>query len=136
MKGRLYAPAACALIAAVLAGCASTSSVSSSFKGEEHGVAQAIADLQTAATAGEEKKICALFTKANVAALGGQSGCEAAVKSQLGQLDSFELATKAVHLEGDDRATATVEAVVSGKKKDQTVKLVKEGGSWRIDELG
>lgn len=134
MRTRLLLPAACVLCAALLAGCAQTTA-STSFKGEEHAVAQSVANLQSAATGTENHKICAqLFTKANVKALGGQSACEAAVKSQLGQVDSFELATKSVHIEGD-QATATVESVVSGKKKDQTVKLVKEDGSWRIDEL-
>lgn len=134
MRNSLLAPVACAC-AVLCAGCATSSSVSTAFKGEEHAVAEAVASLQSAATASENKKICSqLLTKANVKALGGLSACEAAVKSQLGQIDSFEVATKAVHVDGD-QATATVESVVAGKKTDQTVKLVKEDGSWRIDEL-
>jgi len=127
----LLAGAACA---ALLVGCGG-GEVSSAFKGVEHAVAEAVGNLQSYATAGENEKVCAqLFTKANVKQLGGQVGCEAAVKSQLGEVDSFELSTKAVKVEGD-KATANVESVVDGKKKSQQVQLVKEGGSWRIAAL-
>jgi copper chaperone CopZ len=124
-----------AALAAFAAGCGSTTA-SSSFKGADHAVAETVGNLQSEATANEDAKICSdLLTKATVEKLGGQSGCEAAVKSQLGQVDSFELATKSVQVNGDS-ATAQVEAVVSGKKKTQQLLLVKEGSAWKISALG
>lgn len=127
---------ALAVGALALAGCSTSTSSSSSFKGEQGAVANTIGTLQSAATASENKKICQeVFAKANVERLGGLSGCEQAVKSQLDEVSSFELATKAVHIEGT-AATATVEAIVSGKKHDQTVHLVKEAAGWRISSLG
>lgn len=126
---------AAAGLLAVFVGCGSTTA-SNSFKGEEHNVAQTIGNLQAYATANESGKICSqLLAAATVEKLGGQGGCEAALKSQLGQVDSYELATKSVKVDGD-KAVATVEATVSGKKKTEPVSLAKEGSNWKITALG
>jgi copper chaperone CopZ len=131
---KLWTLAAGALCAAVVAGCGTTTT-SSSFKGAEHEAAQTIGNLQTYATANEASKICSqLLSKSTVEGLGGHDGCEAAIKSQLKQVDSFELATKSVQVNGD-HATAKVESLVSGKKKVQQVSLTKEGSSWKITAL-
>ena len=56
------------LVALALSACGSAVSTSA-FKGEEHEVAQAIADLQADATAGEQGKICANDLSAAVVSL-------------------------------------------------------------------
>jgi len=128
---KLWTPVAAALCAAAIAGCGTTSS-SGSFTGTKHEVAQTVGNLQTYATANEASKICKqLLDKHVVDSLGGQEGCAAAIKTQLKQVDSFELATKAVVVKGDE-ATAEVETLNSGKKKIQKITLAKEGSSWKI----
>lgn len=142
---------ACAPLGALgLAACGAAVSTAS-FKGEQHEVAQTVANLQTDATAGEEQKICANdLASAVVARLGGTKGCEAAIKSQLGQIDNLELSVQSVTLASHhapsthdaktpsaiDTASARVKSIHAGKSKQSTVSLVKEDGKWKISALG
>jgi hypothetical protein len=143
-RTRTIAPAkACAGAAAALAvavtisACASTVSTSA-FHGEEHAVAQKVADLQSHATAGEESKICGEDLSASVVErLGGRSACEAAVKRQLNETDNLEATVRSVSLDpSHNTATATVKSVHNGKQRESKLTLHKEGGSWRISGLG
>jgi hypothetical protein len=125
------------LSALALAGCGNTVSTAS-FKGAQHEVAQTIANFQAAATAGEQKKICTEdLATAVVARLGGTKRCEAAIKSQLTEVDSLEALVESVTLgPGGKTATAQVKSVHEGKKATSTVVLVDEGGKWKISALG
>ncbi len=143
------------LLGVGLSACATTVSTSA-FKGEQHEIAQTIANLQTDATAGEDKKICANdLASAVVARLGGTSRCEAAIKSQLDQVDNLEVSVQSVTLNagkpgggskprgagkrgagGLATASARVKSIHSGKHTESTVSLVKEGGKWKISALG
>ena len=163
--------AAAALLALGVAACGSTVSTSS-FKGEQKAVAQALADFQSHSSTGEVAKICAddvaaellnpakpaqtaettkqgkqaqgkqakpaqgeQQPKATGPTLGGKSACEKAFKRQLGQTDNFELTVESVKITGAKTATAQVKSTYSGKKKTSEIKLVKEGGDWRIARL-
>ena len=75
-----------------------------------------------------------MLSKTTVEGLGGHDGCAAAIKTQLKQVDSFELTTKSVQVNGKS-ATAKVESLVSGKKKVKQLTLAKEGSSWKITAL-
>ena len=122
----------CAL-ALALGGCGTATSTTA-FKGEQHEVAQAVANFQSAASAGEGSKICDDYlSKAIVAALGGHSGCESAIKHQLAQVDNLELTIETVTL-GKDGRSATVggKSIDYGKNKLQDLALVKEGGAWKL----
>ncbi len=119
------------LLATGVAACASTVSTSS-FKGEQQKVAQAISNLQSDASALEAKKICGEDLAAtNVARLNAQGGCKQAIEEQLKQIDSFETTVESVKIAGD-RATAQVKSIDAGKKTVQTLTLVKEDGKWRV----
>ncbi|MGA2320464.1 MAG: nuclear transport factor 2 family protein [Solirubrobacteraceae bacterium] len=121
-------------IALLLASCGSAVSTTA-FKGEEHGVAQAIANLQSNATAGEEKKICEEdLAGPLVTRLGGVAGCETAIKSQLAEVDSFEVTVESIKLAGDT-ATASVKSVYAGKNRIGNLTLVKEAGKWKVSGL-
>jgi len=149
-------------LAVGLTACATAVSTSA-FKGQQHEVAQTIANLQTDATAGEDKKICANdLASAVVARLGGASRCEAAIKSQLDQVDNLEVSVQSVTVgagkpgggggkpggagkpgraakhgaPGLQTASARVKSIHSGKHAESTVSLVKEGGKWKISALG
>src|ERR1035438_742203 len=124
------------LCAVTLAACASTVSTSS-FKAPQQAVAQTVANLQTDATAGEQKKICANdLASATVARLGGTKGCEAAIKSQLTEVDSLEVSVQSVKLAANAAsATAQVRSIRQGKSAPSTMSLVKEGGKWKISGL-
>jgi len=127
----LLGAAFCAL---AIAGCASTVSTSG-YSGPDKEIAQTIAKLQTAAQAQEQKKVCSeVLSSAVVAHLGGQTGCEAALKTQLKEIDNLEATVHSVKLTGST-ATATVIAITEGKKHLSTVTLVKESGGWRISGL-
>jgi hypothetical protein len=125
------------LLALGASACASTSSVSS-FKGENHAVAQTISDLQTYGTAGEAQKICSeVLSRAVTARLdSAQGGCKQALKNQLSQVDTPEVTVEKVQLHGTTSATAEVKSTYAGKTKLTTVTLVKEDGAWKISTLG
>jgi len=120
-----------------LAACGSTATTAP-FTGEKHEVAQTIANLQADATAAEQKKICANdMAAAVVMRLGGSKGCEAAVKSQLTEVDNLEATIESVQLGvGSKTATAQVKSVREGKTATSAVSLVKEGGKWKISGVG
>jgi Domain of unknown function (DUF4878) len=125
------------LSALALTACGTTVSTSG-FKGEQHEVAQTIANFQAAATTAEQKKICIEDLAASlVARLGGTKRCEAAVKSQLTEVDSLEATVESVKIgTAGQTATAQVKSVHEGKKAASTLALVKEGGKWKISGLG
>ncbi|MGA2455089.1 MAG: hypothetical protein ABSG93_16385 [Solirubrobacteraceae bacterium] len=120
-----------------LAGCGSTASTAG-FKGEQHEVAQTIANLQNDATAAEQKKICANdLAAALVTRLGGAKGCETAIKNQLAEVDNLETSVKSVDVAaGGKAATAQVKSIREGKTATSAVSLVKEGGKWKISGVG
>jgi len=127
------------LLAVGLAACAGTTSTAG-FKGEAHEVAQAISQLQSDASAGDQKKICANdLASAVVTRLSSASGgCEQAVKNELGEVDSFELSIEEVQLAGTGAqrtATVNVKSTYSGKTTLTAVSLVKEGGKWKVSGL-
>jgi monoamine oxidase len=137
-KTRRVATLLCmAPLALGVAACGSTVSTSS-FKGEEHAVAQTISNLQADATANEQGKICSNDLAAPVVArLGGTKRCETAIKAQLTEIDSLEVSVQSIKLgAGGTTATAAVTSTYGGKKKRGTVTLVKEGGKWKVSALG
>jgi Putative lumazine-binding len=124
-----------ALLAIGMAACGTTTVSTSSFKGEQQKVAQAIAHLQSHATALEAKKICGEdLAAANVARLNASGDCKKAIESQLKEIDSFETTVQSVQISGTT-ATARVKGVNAGKKGVQSLTLVKEGGKWKVSSV-
>lgn len=140
-----------ALSALGLAACGTTVSTAG-FQGEDHEVAQALSNLQSDATAGDQHKICtsdlaktvvarlnATELKSGSAAASTVAGCERAIKNQLAEVDRFDLNVKAVQVNAagaPPTATARVTSTREGKTRPGTVLLVKEGAKWKIKELG
>jgi hypothetical protein len=126
---------ACALAFGVVAcgGAVTTTN----FKGEAHAVAQRLSDLQSDVTAADEQKICnSDFSRAARARLSTHGGsCVQALKRQLGMIESYELTVEKVAVSGVT-ATATVRSTWSGKNRTSTMRLVKEGGGWRVEGVG
>jgi hypothetical protein len=124
------------LLAVGLVACGNTVSTAG-FKGEQHAIAQTISNLQSDATAAEQKKICASdLASAVVSRLGGITGCEAAIKSQLVEIDSLEVKVQSIALgAGGASATSRVKSTYGGKSTYRTVTLVKEGGKWKVSGL-
>ena len=122
----------CALaVAAGLGACGETASTSG-FKGEDHNVAQTVANFQSDATAGDQKKLCENdLAAALTARLRGSVGCQAILKSQLHEIDALSLAIESIAVNGTS-ATAHVKSTYSGKSRISTLKLVKEGSRWKI----
>jgi len=129
----------CAPPALALGACAKSVSTSA-FKGEQHDVAQTVANLQSDVTASDQKKICtrdlssSLVKRLNAA----PGGCRRAVKDQLGEVDNLDLTVEsvAVHAAGAARsATAVVSSTFEGKKRRSTLSLTFESGSWKLSGL-
>jgi hypothetical protein len=126
--------AACLAVSAVgLAACGNTVSTSG-FKGEAHAIAETISNLQSHATGGEQKKICADdLAGAVVKRLGGTKGCERAIKNQVAEIDSLETKVQSIQLgAGGATAMARVKSTYGGKSAVRTISLVKEAGKWKV----
>jgi hypothetical protein len=130
------------LAAALLAGgCAARSSSGDAdapaFRGQQQLAAEAVEDLQDAATKGDEARICReLLAEALAERLGGTGQkCERTVQDALEDTDSSDLSVRAVRVTGAT-ATARVKTERGDKDKVTTVGLAREGGRWRISRLG
>jgi hypothetical protein len=127
-----------ALVAAVLlAGCAAQSSSNnddtSQFKGDQRLVANTVEDFESAASKGDQDKICRdLLAKALADQYAQRGGtCEKVVDQTLKDTDSFDLTVEKVAIAGQ-QATATVKADRGKKDLTQAITLVKQGTGWRI----
>jgi hypothetical protein len=119
-----------------LAACGSTVATSS-FKGEQHEVAQTISNLQSDVRAGEQTKVCENDLAAPVLARLSTStgGCKQAIKGQLAEIDNFDITVESVQITGTGSkrtATARVKSTYNGKKVVRTVTLAFEMGKWKI----
>jgi Domain of unknown function (DUF4878) len=119
-----------------VAACGSTVSPGN-FKGESQAVAQAISNFQSDATAGNQQKLCQndLARPVQERLKSASGGCQQALKSQLQQIDNFDLTVESISVSGET-ATAKVKSTYSGKNRLGTIQLVKEGKSWKIASLG
>lgn len=132
-----------AAVALTLSACGQTSKDSSGdFQGQEKAVAQTVEDLQSAASKGDEGKICDEILAADLAdkikarASGTQKTCGDVLKDSLRDADAFELQVKKVAITGTT-ATATVESDKAGDDKTTSaLTLTKAGDGWRISSLG
>jgi hypothetical protein len=132
--------AAAAAVAGLTAGCAptptSTKDSAGNFRGEQRLVANAVEDLQAAASKSDEGKICrdllARSLADRLAARG--NGCSAAVDAAIKDTDTFDLKVQSVQVTGT-RATARVKMATGTRDRSATVTLVRERGAWRIAGL-
>lgn len=133
---RLALPACAVAIALGVAACGGTESSTGSYKGEKAKVAEAISSLQSDATAGDAKKVCSKDLAASVGKRLEASGgtCVKALESQLREVDTFNLTVESIEVKGA-QATAKVKSTWSGKLREKTLSLVREGGSWKVDSL-
>lgn len=122
----------CALALPVgVAACGETTSTNN-FKGESHKVAETVSNLESDATDLNQQRVCdndlaATLTKR----LGGSSGCQESLKSQLREIDAFSMTIKSIAVNGT-RASARVQSTYSGKNRTATLLLVKEGSRWKV----
>jgi hypothetical protein len=129
-----------ALAAFVIAGCTTQSSSSDSsgkFTGDQRLVANTVEDFESAASKGDQDKVCSDFlSKDLVATFAKQGGtCAKAVDGALKDSDTFGLSVESVSINGQ-QATAKVKAEHGKKDVIETLTLVKEGSGWRISDFG
>jgi Putative lumazine-binding len=128
------------VLAVALAGCTTrtTSNDSSGkFRGEQRLVANTVEDFESAASKGDQDKICRdLLAKALVAQYAQHGGtCEKVVDGTLKDTDSFGLTVEKVDITGAD-AAVRVKADRGKNDIQQFMSLVKQGQAWRISVFG
>jgi hypothetical protein len=139
---RIALIATSATLAVVLAGCATTGTVSTTgLTGPQKDVATTIANLQSDAQANSASKICQNDFARNVVqalSIGGRR-CESVISDQLKVVDNFNLSllnNHAIKVNGNT-ATALVQDTQAGKTTHvDTLTLVKEGQAWKISRVG
>ena len=120
------------LLAALMAGCGTTGGSSGDFEGAERDVADAIEDLETAASEEEPRRVCTqLLAQSLVRQLG--ANCSRAVEQAFDRADTFALEAEDITVTG----TTARARVAIGRDDDQTqvVGLVRERNGWRIATL-
>jgi hypothetical protein len=114
-----------------LTACGETASTGT-FKGASHNVAQTVANFQSDATAGDQKKLCENdLSSALTARLKSSGGCQTVLKNQLHEVDALNMTIESIAVNGAG-ATAHVKSTYSGKSRITTIALVKEGSHWKI----
>jgi hypothetical protein len=136
-RERAVLPAASLALAALALGACGQTVTTSSFKGEQHEVAQAIANLQSDVSTNDASKICANdLAQAVVTRLSGaRGGCKAVIKEQLGQIDNANMAVDSITVGGagaQRTATASVRTIYDGKTRRSSARLVREAGKWKL----
>ena len=121
-----------------LAGCAQQETSTNDFKGSEKAVAQTIEDLQSNAQSRKPGEICSNVLSRELADKLKTAGSDCTSEMEKVTLDSddYQLDVTDVAINGNT-ATARVETR-KGDDKNATVTftLVKEGGDWRLSDLG
>jgi Putative lumazine-binding len=133
---RTMSPPALLAAAVLLAGCTASSTSdddTSKFRGDQRLVANTVEDFESAASKGDQDKICRdLLAKALVDQYAQRGGtCEKVVDATLKDTDSFKLTVEKVTIAGQE-ATASVKADRGKNDVTQSVTLVKQGQGWRI----
>jgi hypothetical protein len=126
------------VLVAALAGCGPQPSSSNSFKGTEKDVAKIIEDLQSDAQGRKPSAICSDVLSRALADKLKSAGndCAGEMEKITGDADDFELQVTDVTVTGNT-ATAKVKARRGAQKNASTTySLVREGGSWRLNDLG
>jgi hypothetical protein len=129
-------PPALLAAAVLLAGCTASSTSdddTTKFRGDQRLVANTVEDFESAASKGDQDKICRdLLAKALVDRYAQRGGtCEKVVDATLKDTDSFKLTVEKVTIAGQ-QATASVKADRGKNDVTQSVTLVKQGQGWRI----
>lgn len=135
-----------ALAAVALAGCGqATTGDTGGFSGEEARVAEVVGDLTSAATRGEEARVCDEILSADLQReIAGADGDEPADESCVSEVEkAFDDADSAV-IDVDevtiapsgDEATAVVSSEQVDERVERTFSFVRENGEWRIDSFG
>jgi hypothetical protein len=121
------------LLLLALAGCGAAASSAGDFEGEEGRVAEIVEDVQTAAQSDEPERLCdELFARALARRFQAGSGnCRQEVAVALDDADGVELTVQDVTVQGN-----SARARVEGENGVRTLTLVREGGRWRVSELG
>jgi hypothetical protein len=128
------------LLALALAGCgaaAESANTAEDFSGEERKVAQAVEDLQDAASRGDAERLCSAVLSAELVRRFEQAGgesCRLAVEEAIQDADTFELRVEDVTIEGD-KATARVQAEAGDRDDTDDLQLVREQGRWKVSAL-
>lgn len=131
------------LAALALAGCAGGSGgedSSGKFEGEQKLVANTVEDLETAADDRDGAKVCrdliAAELQQRISRSAQGTACSRAVDDAIEDADATDLEVRSVVVRGTS-ATAVVRADLGDdRSEDRTMSLVKQGGRWKISDLG
>jgi hypothetical protein len=126
------------ILVLALAGCGQQETSANDFKGGEKAVAAVIEDLQTNAQSRKPEQICSDNLSRDLAnkLKTDDDDCTSEMEKLTGDADDFQLDVTDVTITGN---TATAKVTTRrGDDADATVtySLVKEGGDWRLSNLG
>lgn len=118
--------------ALLLAGCGGEASSAGDFEGEEKKVAEAVEEIETAASRRDGETLCRdlIARELRAKAAEGGTSCDKEMEKAVKDADSFDLEVEKVSVSGTT-ATVTVRGDAGRKRRTATVRMVKEDGRWR-----
>jgi hypothetical protein len=125
------------VVAALVAGCGSSTSSSTDFEGEEKAVADQVENIQSAGEARDAKQLCdeVLAKELRDAIAAAGSSCEVELDKAIRDADDFALEVQDVTIAGDT-ATAKVRTGTGDQVQTRSFEFQREGTSWRATSLG
>lgn len=127
------------VLALAVTGCGSArTGDTGDFDGEEARVAAVVGELSSAATGGEEARVCDdLLSERLAEEVAEDASCVSEVEKAFEDADGFLIDVEDVTIaEGGTEASAEVSSVQVGEDATATFSLVKEDDDWRIDSFG
>ena len=124
------------LAAAAIAGCNSGSDDGAKrAAGAPKEVTKTVVDLQTATQARDYRRICDDLLSRDAKKRAGGKDCAKLVRSTAGDVRRPRITPLSIRVRGD-RADVRVRTTARGQSAiEDTIRLVREGGSWRIAAL-
>jgi len=117
------------LAALGLGACGGQGDDAADFQGAEQEVADTVSDLQEAAAAGDQERLCSSLLAAELTRRAGD--CRRVVEQALDDADAFELETVRVRVQGA-AATARVRAATGDDERGVTLRFVRDGRNWKL----
>ena len=125
------------LVVLPLAGCTTTPTSSTSFKGDKKAVAGVVKDLQNASQRLKADQICSDLLARRVLDSFKASGgdCVREIDKAVRDMDDPALTVQSVTITGAT-AQARVKGRIGGREGVSTLGFAREDGKWRITDLG
>ena len=128
-------PAALCVLAIALAGCGGDGDDDEATGGLAQEAAAVVQQLERSIAAGEFERICSDLLSAEVRRQAGGGECPAMLERTSAGVNRPRIEVKAIRIEGATAAVDVVTVAEGQARVEDTIRLVREAGAYRISSL-